>query len=130
MRRVALVTLGCGLLLVLAIFGGCSTFDADMGPENLYPETTLSSASGNAVPGSTVRLNWFGWDPDGHVVGFDIRTAADSLIGDWSTVVCTDSVFLLSPDLTSSWAFWVRAVDNEGAVDPTPDSVAFVFRGE
>jgi hypothetical protein len=36
-------------------------------------------------------------------------------------------VFILSAELTDSWGFWVRAVDNEGAIDATPDSVLFLF---
>jgi hypothetical protein len=94
---------------------------------NIAPETTLSVDPGNPVPGGRVRLNWFGWDPDGEIVSFDIRTAPDGAMGEWTSVVCRDSVFILGAELTDSWGFWVRAVDNEGAIDAIPDSLLFLF---
>lgn len=47
-------------------------------------------------------------------------------MGDWSTVVSTDSIFFM-PDV-DSWSFMVRAIDDEGAVDVTPESLGYVFR--
>ena len=129
MGRMLLLALGWSLLSAIPVLFGCTSsgFDPGFVPENIYPETTLSVGPGAVVPGGTVRLNWFGWDPNGEIVGFDIRSAPNDTMSDWRTVVCTDSVFLLPQDL-NSWAFWVRAVDDDGAADATPESVAFVFR--
>ena len=108
---------------------GCPSSDLDPGfaPYNILPETTLSVEwSGPVAPGSRVGLNWFGWDADGEIIGFDIRSALDDTMGDWSTVVSTDSIFFM-PDV-DSWSFMVRAIDNEGGVDATPESLGYVFR--
>jgi len=76
-----------------------------------------------------VRMNWFGWDPDGEVTHF--LTMWDSL--GWEYTVATDSVFVVSTDDTAGGAdqsygyhtFAVKAVDDRGAEDPTPASVSF-----
>lgn len=129
MWRVVLLLVGCCVLAILLVPLGCKDGNFNPWPDpNIAPETTLSVDSGQPDPGSRIRLNWFGWDPDGEVVSFDIRSAPDDSMGEWNSVVNTDSVLILSPELEHSWAFWVRAVDNEGAVDATPESVLFLFR--
>lgn len=108
---------------------GCGEKDSGGVAPNVPPETVLSFAPGN---GDTVvyrvRMNWFGWDPDGEVTHFLARW--DSL--DWFSTVKTESVFILEteerPDSTHSYrrhSFDVKAVDNEGSEDPTPASVIF-----
>ena len=129
MRAVLRLVLGGFLLGVPFALLGCpsSGFDPGHEPCNILSETTLSVEwSGPVAPGSRVRLNWFGWDPDGEIIGFDIRSALDDTMGDWSTVVSTDSIFFM-PDV-DSWSFMVRAIDNEGGVDATPESLGYVFR--
>jgi hypothetical protein len=128
-RSRVVLALSCSLLGVAAALAGCPSNDCNPGfePENILPETTLSTEwQGTPAPGSRLRLNWFGWDPDGEIVGYDIRSALDDTMGAWSTVVSTDSVFFM-PDV-DSWSFMVRAIDNEGGVDATPESVGYVFR--
>ena len=116
----------CVVAAIVCTAGCQSGFDPSNDP-NISPETALNVGSGNPIPGGQIRLSWFGWDPDGEIVSFDIRTAPDDTMGEWTSVVTTDSVFTVGEDLTDSWGFWVRAVDNEGAVDATPDSAMFVF---
>jgi hypothetical protein len=137
-------------LIVLAMFAailasgfvlGCGKFESGERKPNIPPETTLSFSPDN---GSTanfkVRLNWFGWDPDGEVAYFETAWDKPDSIDSWSnwidtagrSVVSTDSIFYLSAadefDETNAYAlhsFAVRAVDNEGARDASPESLVF-----
>jgi hypothetical protein len=95
---------------------------------NELPMTALSlSPDGGDTNGNfRFRLNWFGWDPDGWIDHFDIRTEVDFVQGDWVSVVSTDSIFFLGPEVTVYWMFSVRAVDNLGAVDPNPETVVLI----
>jgi hypothetical protein len=96
--------------------------------------------------GPTVRLEWEGRDPDGAVhrepVAYEIRRiqTASNLAGNWE--VARD--LLLSPDAdtiqvpgtvkyyvfedlastgsNSNWLFWVRSIDEAGAIEPWPKS--------
>lgn len=76
---------------------------------------------------SQVTLQWWGDDPDGVVKGFEYTF--DSVltpITAWSFITRTDSTFVLPipPGLdTVDFRFHIRAVDNDGLVDPTPASL-------
>ncbi len=126
-RRLAAAALVGGLLLVLALVGCEKKLGSRV--ENMFPETTLSfSPDEGATANYRVRMNWFGWDPDGAISYF--MTKWDTL--NWVKVVNTDSVFLVSAadivDASGGFAyhtFSVKAVDNEGAEDPTPETVTF-----
>jgi hypothetical protein len=126
------LTAGAVLLAVAAvlIMAGCSKFDPGTRVANVPPETTLSFSPGQGDTANyRVRMNWFGWDPDGDVAYF--RTKWDQ--EDWQTVVNTDSVFLVSAsgdtvDEERGYeyhTFSVKAVDNEGAEDDSPEEVSF-----
>ena len=116
--------------VLVAVPLGCSKSDPSGLTNNIPPETQLSFApdAGDTV-NYRVRMNWFGWDPDGEVTHF--LTMWDSL--GWEYTVATDSVFVVSTDDTTGGAnqsyehhtFSVKAVDNDGAEDPTPASVSF-----
>ena len=101
-------------------------------PPNVLPMTTLSYSPEGAEPGNyRIRLNWFGWDPDGWIDHFEIRTEIDGDIADWLTTVCTDSIMFLSDlDFETYWRFTVRSVDNRGGIDPTPESVTLLPDGD
>ena len=86
---------------------------------------------------SVVEVNWSGTDPDGFVEAFEIRFYDESeaaAIGEdtgWTRTTRRDSLVLLpipegSP--TADVVFEVRAIDNEGAVDPTPGRTVFPVR--
>jgi len=123
-----ILLLVCCILVAVPL--GCSKSDPSGLLNNIPPETQLSfaPAAGDTVC-YRVRMNWFGWDPDGEVTHF--LTMWDSL--DWVYTVATDSVFTVSTDDTTGGAnqsygyhtFSVKAVDNDGAEDPTPASVSF-----
>jgi len=132
-RRMA----GCGVLvgvvLALATFGCREEFAADV-DTNLPPDTYLTRAP--AESSTTVyytHLYWYGNDPDGAVVGYEFAIS-DSLPADEDTLTYrfttrTDSVFKMPVGRSQQVLgrrFYVRAIDNEGAVDPTP---AWAFFG-
>jgi hypothetical protein len=126
------------MLLGFAVLFGCAKHK-NMMVGDLPPETVISV---HAVAPDTlasvnhrVRLFWFGSDPDGEVVAYDIRffngaTPADT---NWHRLVCasgdcTDSLFTIySPTGYTSAFFEVRAVDNQGVVDPSPAIERFSF---
>ncbi len=114
--------------IIAAVAGtaGCDSSSWDPGSfgYNIAPETSLNAGPVQPEPGGghRVRLNWFGWDPDGSVVRFEARIAVNDTLGEKFSVVTTDSVFIIGPEVTQSWDFYVAAVDNEGGEDPTPAS--------
>jgi hypothetical protein len=137
-------------LLVLMLFAavltsgfvlGCSKLDPGTRALNIPPETTLSfSPADSSEANYRVRMNWFGWDPDGEVVKFETAWDKPDDVESWSTwidsvgraVVGTDSIFMLAAadefDDDNAYAvhsFAVRAVDNEGAYDDTPEALVF-----
>jgi hypothetical protein len=106
--------------LTLVYFYSCS--DPIIGTvENLPPDTYLTLFPDSIIaPGSTQKkISWWGDDPDGFVTGY--RISFDSL--NWSFTTKQDSIFILSiSGNDSTFRFWVAAVDDMGAVDPTPAS--------
>ena len=136
-------------LLVLMMFAavlasgfvlGCSKHPGTRVP-NVPPETTLSfSPDSMSIANYRVRMNWFGWDADGEVVFFETAWDKPDDVESWSTwidsvgraVVGTDSIFILAAadsfgdaNAYALHSFGVRAVDNEGARDATPESLVF-----
>ncbi len=129
-RTTLSIAAGLAVLLMLGAMGGCSKFDAGDPNPNIPPETTLSfSPDEGDTSNYRVRMNWFGWDPDGEIAYY--KTKWDTF--DWRTVVNTDSVFVVSASADSVDAsfgyeyhtFSVKAIDNDDAEDPTPETVAF-----
>jgi len=87
--------------------------------DNLPPQTYLSLFPDSIIaPGSTLkRIHWWGDDPDGFVASY--RISFDSI--NWGYTTQNDSTFLLSiSGNDSTFRFYVSAVDDKGAVDPTP----------
>lgn len=126
-RLMALALVG-GVLLAVYM-AGCTKGAGDRWP-NLAPETMLSFSPDDGDTASyRVRMNWFGWDPDGEIAYFMTKWDDD----DWMRVVNTDSVFLVSASadtltVTHGYeyhSFQVKAIDNEGEPDPTPEYIAF-----
>ena len=130
-----------GVLGLVAIYSvtvsGCrrenpSTFDSNLPPETFLVDAPPES-SGTYYQ---VELRWSGEDPDGLVVRYEYAVTDTTKVpgedtpnfsGYFSTFA-TDSVFTLSANnpFTLLHRFYVRAVDNEGKVDPSPAWVAFV----
>jgi hypothetical protein len=133
MRRAPSVPLvALPMLLWLALLAGCSGETA-LRPE-LDPETTLFVQGPVDTVNHVVHLYWFGSDPDGDVVGFELRfrnpqTPADTA---WVFTTRTDSVFTLYTGQSTYIApvFEVRAIDDDGRRDRTPATQDFQFSNQ
>lgn len=110
-------------IIVLSLF--VFIFSCKKGEDlpNAAPETKLSieeiNLTGNARLNSTVSLSWFGTDIDGYVAYYEFKINE----GEWTRTQIQDSTFLfaIDPDDDSTDIdFYVRAIDDEGVVDPTP----------
>ncbi len=90
---------------------------------NMAPDTFISiqaiNLTGENRLNSTVNLTWFGTDVDGFVQYFEYKINE----GEWIQTRTQDSTFLFRIDANQDSTdidFYVRAVDNEGAVDLSP----------
>ena len=130
-KRILALLLIAGVSIVI-LLAGCTKFSPGDVNENIPPQTTLSFSPDEGDDANyRVRMNWFGWDPDGKVNYY--WTKWDSF--DWVRVASTDSVFLVSAPHVDSLldplkgyeyhSFSVKAVDNEGAEDPSPEHITF-----
>lgn len=91
---------------------------------NQSPNTTFSieeiNLSGERRLNSIVRLSWYGTDPDGYVVGYELSQDGQN----WTYTNKQDSTFQFSFSSgtdTTDISLYVRAIDNEGLKDPSPD---------
>lgn len=114
--------------VLLPLLDACDSAVKGTLAENKAPETsaivdTIIRSGPNRL-NSEVHIRWWGDDPDGFVQGFEI--AFDN--GDWSYTELYDSIFILSPPPghdTSDFKFMARAIDNNGATDPTPAKLTY-----
>jgi len=115
--------------LALAVLGGCSPKRAFL--PKLPPETTVFVQGAVDTVSYRVHLYWFGTDPDGYVVAYELRFKNPAAPADtqWVRTTLTDSLFqVYTPDSVSLPVFEVRAIDDGGMVDPSPASQSFQFR--
>ena len=88
------------------------------------PENTVTAPDGEKL-NYLIQMFWIGSDIDGEVVAYDIAINDSTK---WIRTTRTDSILAFSApsgeagDLNT---FYVRAVDNLGAVDPTPSDRSF-----
>ncbi len=101
-----------------------SPASAVMSPRTIVPETQIieGPVTGDVV-GPDVRFAWLGVDQDGEIDGYEF--ALDDL-SSWTAVeeYITDHTFYGLGE--GSHTFYVRAVDNFGAVDGSPAQSAFI----
>ena len=138
MRRLLTVTLLlAGLVSAIA---SCAKKKEVFAP-NLPPETLVFVRGSLDTVAHVVHLYWFGSDPDGNVVDFQVRFVNPSAPSDTQWVstahddsartLITDSLFVVyTPDGFSAPRFEVRAVDDRGAVDPSPAVQVFKFKND
>ena len=100
---------------------------------NKAPDThtiieVINRSGGTRFP-SSVKIQWWGDDPDGYVQSyqytFDYPVTASA---HWHAITGNDSLFSLTTPAgidTADFHFSIRAIDNEGLADPTPASVSY-----
>jgi hypothetical protein len=124
----ALGVLGC----ILAF--GCERDDTISFDRNRPPETFITEGPQNSLDPEDptqlfyrAHLFWRGEDLDGTVAGFRFAIDDTNDPGDWTFTTKTDSIFRFpAVEVTSlEHLFLIRAVDNLGKQDPTPDTLRF-----
>ncbi|WP_456408056.1 hypothetical protein [Caldithrix abyssi] len=123
------------MVLIALIFLNCKRATSPENP-NMPPTTTITNVP---VEGDTifplVQITWDGGDQDGYIVGCEYRFTTyhlfkgDSFSTDWQFT--SDEVLEIifeSSDSLNKQVLQVRAVDNDGGVDPTPARRTFYTR--
>ncbi|MBI4534988.1 MAG: hypothetical protein HY708_01830, partial [Ignavibacteriae bacterium] len=118
--------------LVLLFFFSCEKPTSPSHP-NTAPNTTIANIpkDGDTLF-ALLTLHWDGEDNDGYIASYQYRYVTyhvgvgDSIVHDWkSTTETSLTIAFESSDLLNAQVFHVRAVDNDGAVDPTPAEKRF-----
>ena len=128
---VALLAVPLAAMLFLT---GCRKQEKIFIDTNLAPDTRLTSAPGPYTQANyRIHMYWDGTDPDGFVVAYHF--AWDDTVppygaddSPWQFTPNSDSLFKALIDSvgeTRRHTFYVRAVDNEGKLDPTAARVRF-----
>ncbi len=124
---------GVALASLWGLLGGCREQTTAAIDRNIAPQTFLTSAPGDSQTSFyRVALRWAGLDQDGVVARYEVAVT-DSLpkeqdIG-WRRTTRSDSLVIFRVEEAREvlgHRFYVRAIDNEGKVDPTP---AWAFFG-
>jgi hypothetical protein len=131
------IQLGFVALVALAslwgLLGGCREQTTAPIDRNGAPETFLTSAPGDSqTTFYWVAMRWSGADRDGAVIAYEVATT-ESLPNieriQWTRTRRTDSLIVFPVEESREvlgHRFYVRSIDNEGKLDPTP---AWVFFG-
>lgn len=123
MNRIFSLWVLFGALATATLISSC-----EMGSpiDNFPPKTTMFldeiNLTGEQRLNTFVRLHWLGDDRDGYVVGYEVTLDGQN----WRFTPNTDSTFrfeLSAGSDTTDITVQVRAVDNDGAVDPDPASL-------
>jgi hypothetical protein len=131
-RRSLSALLLAGILAIVMF--GCRDELTSTVDTNSPPDTYLTGVPAESTTAFyRVRLFWYGNDYDGRVVGYEFAIT-DSVPADPDTITFhyttrTDSLFLFPVGASQQvlgHRFYVRAIDNDGAVDPEP---AWTFFG-
>jgi len=138
LRRQPLGALAVALLAIplvsIVVLTGCRKGSEMEVETNLAPNTRLTSAPGPFSQANyRVHLYWEGSDPDGYIVAYyfawdDTMPGPGAVNSAWQWTTRTDSLFKAVIDTvgeTRRHTFYVRSVDNEGMLDPSPARVRF-----
>jgi hypothetical protein len=137
MKMQTVLIAAIALMVFMSSCGNDST--GARGP-NLPPDTEIVSGpdSGSTVP-YLVEIHWRGTDVDGRVEAFEfawhkgnISCADLDSVLTWTYTTKTESTFAVTADSCPAPGlcerentFCVRAIDNDGGIDPEPASVSF-----
>ncbi|MFH1850913.1 MAG: hypothetical protein ABIA75_01070 [Candidatus Neomarinimicrobiota bacterium] len=106
-----------------------STWTYSIGVPPADTAAFIGDTLGNAfttITTSQQLLNWWGEDQDGNVVAYDVRWNTDS---SWTRTAAEDSLFNVPiRTVMDVFQFFVRAVDDSGAVDLTPAMLTFPIK--
>jgi len=101
------------LFITIALIYSCSEDIVSEKLQNQPPETGIALYPDSVITPQPTRLrvNWWGDDPDGIVIGFYIKWNDD----EWSFTLSNDSLFALKIGATdTTFNFFVSAADEEG----------------
>lgn len=122
-------------LFVAGFMGACNTSPTGTINENLPPRTSLTveaiDIDENNRLSSSVAISWWGDDPDGYIVGYEVAIGDTTANAAWIFTNRTDSVFVLpisEGNETEDVLFAVRAVDNNQQRDPSPATLIFPIK--
>ncbi|MFZ1946692.1 MAG: hypothetical protein WAW06_04040 [bacterium] len=146
-RVVAAAATGLAAFGWLVLFSGCSDKAGGIRESNKAPDTEISFGPMEETRTYfKVQVYWFGKDDDGTVARYEFATlkgvTKDSLENvdlnalAYDTTSATERTFVLTADegwvasgtakmALSYWAIVVRAIDNDGAADPSPKTLVF-----
>lgn len=137
-----------GLILLAVVaclyLASCRRLPPSNVDRNRAPETYVTLAPAESlVSYYRAHLYWTGGDPDGSIAYYEIAvTDSNEVPGQnldegtgYTKTLRTDSTFVFKADPPTEqqlrgYRFFVRAVDNEGKVDPTPAVAYFVARND
>ena len=126
-RVLAVAVLGV-LVAAMVLVAGCRKEDQVFVDRNLAPNTRLTGAPAPySQTNYRVHMYWDGSDADGFVAGYYFAWD-DTSASSWVYTTKADSFFKALIDTageTRRHTFYVRAVDNEGKLDPSPARVRF-----
>ncbi len=93
--------------------------------DTIYVCDTLQNAF-TTISTSQQTMYWWGEDRDGDIVAYEVRWNSDP---GWTRTTNEDSLFSV-PIRTALdvFQFYVRAIDDSGAIDPTPAMLTFPIR--
>ena len=115
------------MAMMLMVWYSCERPTSPPNP-NEEPNTTLANIPReNDTLFALQTMHWDGEDNDGYVSGYEYRyitqrlTMGDSITQEWKFTKETSlTIAFLYDYITNKQTFQVRAVDNTGAVDPSP----------
>ena len=124
-------------IIVLTVFIGVigckmEPQDADFDFNNQPPETILAPTPVDSSMNNPfrIRLQWHGNDIDGRVVAYQYRLKGPLFDDDNTETWYKIESFFEDFKLRDGWyTLYIKAVDDKGAVDETPDSLHFHVKG-
>jgi hypothetical protein len=126
------LAIAVALASLWGLLGGCREQGTAPIDRNQAPETFITSAPGDSQTSFyRVDIHWWGSDIDGAVSAFDVAVTESLPTIDniqWHRTLRNDSTITFPVEETREvfgHRFYVRAIDNEGKVDPTPCWVFF-----
>lgn len=133
MRRPILRSLAAAAGATLVLAGlSCGKLTGTLKPHT-PPETVLFVSGPVDTVNHVVHLHWYGSDAHGFVVGYEVRLLNPAAPAEsaWVGTTRTDSLLtVFTPQGYTQPVFEVRAIDNDGARDPSPARQVFSFSNQ